>query len=391
MSNHLVPEQARAYMAKLLDVVHKSGASDMFITAGFPPSMKVHGEIRHLSAGKLTPDLSRSYVLSMMTERQKAEFEQEKECNFAITFDSCRFRVNAFMQQLHTGMVVRTIASEVPTLEKFKLPEVLKDIVMAKRGLVLMVGASGSGKSTSLAAMLDHRNASASGHIVTIEDPLEFVHESKKCMITHREVGADTHSMLHALKNAMRQAPDVIMIGEVRDTDAMEHAIAFSETGHLCLATLHANNANQTLDRIVNFFPEERRPQLLMSLSSNLKAIVSQRLVRSEDGQRRVATEILINTPTVAEMILKGQFQSIKEVMAKSRELGMQTFDQALFDLYEAGDIGYDDALRNADSLNELRLNIKLKAQRGEPKGSAHVSATVAAAAAAASARVHAR
>ena len=391
MSNHLVPEQARAYMAKLLEVVHRSGASDMFISAGFPPSMKVHGEIRALSSGKLTPDLSRAYVMALMSERQKEEFEREKECNFAVTLDFCRFRVNAFLQQLHTGMVVRAIASEVPTMAKFKLPEILKDIVMAKRGLVLMVGASGSGKSTSLAAMLDHRNASASGHIVTVEDPLEFVHESKKCMITHREVGADTHSMLHALKNAMRQAPDVIMIGEVRDTDAMEHAIAFSETGHLCLATLHANNTNQTLDRIVNFFPEDRRPQLLMSLSSNLKAVVSQRLVRSEDGQRRVATEILINTPTVAEMILKGQFQSIKDVMSKSREIGMRTFDQDLFDLYDSGEIGYDDALRNADSMNELRLNIKLKAQRGEPKAVASVSATAATAAAAASARVHAR
>ena len=392
MSNHLVPEQARAYMHKLLEAVYRSGGSDMFITAGFPPSMKVHGEIRSLSAGKLTPDLSRSYVMSLMSDAQKLEFEQAKECNFAIATDFCRFRVNAFLQQQHTGMVIRTIASEVPTMEKFKLPEILKDVVMAKRGLVLMVGASGSGKSTSLAAMLDHRNAEASGHIVTVEDPLEFVHESKMCMITHREVGADTHSMLQALKNAMRQAPDVIMIGEVRDTEAMEHAIAFSETGHLCLATLHANNTNQTLDRIVNFFPEERRPQLLMSLSSNLKAIISQRLVRSEDGRRCVACEVLINTPTVAELILKGQFQSIKEVMGKSREIGMRTFDQDLFDLYEAGEIGYEDALRNADSMNELRLNIKLKAQRGEPgKPAASVSATAAAAAAAASARVHAR
>ena len=374
-------------MHKLLEAVYRSGASDMFITAGFPPSMKMHGEIRPLYSGKLTPELSRSYVMCLMSDTQKAEFEHAKECNFAIATDFCRFRVNAFLQQQHTGMVIRTIANEVPTVENFKLPEIFKDFVMAKRGLVLMVGASGSGKSTSLAAMLDHRNTAASGHIVTVEDPLEFVHQSNKCIITHREVGADTHSMLDALKNAMRQAPDVIMIGEVRDTEAMEHAIAFSETGHLCLATLHANNTNQTLDRIVNFFPEERRPQLLMSLSSNLKAIVSQRLVRSEDGRRRVTCEILINTPTIAEMILKGQFQNIKEAMSKSREIGMRTFDQDLFDLYEAGEIGYEDALRNADSMNELRLNIKLKAQRGEPgKPAVGVSATAAAADAAASA-----
>jgi len=255
----------------------------------------------------------------------------------------------------------------------------------------LMVGASGAGKSTSLAAMLDYRNEYASGHIVTIEDPVEFVHESKKCVITHREVGTDTHSWLHGLKNAMRQAPDVIMIGEVRDTETMEHAIAFSETGHLCLCTLHANNSNQAFDRIINFFPEDRRPQLLMSMSSNIKAIISQRLIKSEDGKRMVASEVLINTPTIAELILKGQFQSIKETMSKSRELGMQTFDQHLFDLYEAGEIGYEDALRNADSMNELRLNIKLKAHRGEPKTSAYVRATVPQAAAAASAKTQTR
>lgn len=391
MSNHLETENARAYMHKLLEAVHRSGSSDMFITAGFPPSMKMHGEIRPLHSAKLTPELSHSYVMSLMSEAQRNEFERLKECNFAISTDDCRFRVNAFFQQQHTGMVVRAISSEIPTMDHFKLPEILKDIVMSKRGLVLMVGASGSGKSTSLAAMIDHRNSMASGHIVTVEDPLEYVHESKKCIITHREVGADTHSMLDALKNAMRQAPDVIMIGEVRDTEAMEHSIAFSETGHLCLATLHANNTNQTLDRIVNFFPEDRRPQLLMSLSSNLKAIISQRLVRSEDGRRRVACEILINTPTIAEMILKGQFQNIKEAMGKSREIGMRTFDQDLFDLYDAGEIGYEDALRNADSMNELRLNIKLKGQRGEPeKGPASVSAMAGAAAKAASARVRA-
>ncbi len=391
MSNHLVPEQARAYMKKLLGEVFKASASDLFITAGFPPSMKVHGEMRPLSSGKLTPELSRAYAMSLMNEKQQAEFAQEKECNFAISLGFCRFRVNVFVQLQHLGMVIRTISSDIPDIDDLKLPAILKDVVTAKRGLVLMVGASGSGKSTSLAAMLDHRNAHSSGHIITIEDPVEFIHESKKCMITHREVGADTHTWLHALKNAMRQAPDVIMIGEIRDTESMEHAIAFSETGHLCLCTLHANNANQTLDRIINFFPEDRRPQLLMSLSSNLKAIISQRLVRSENGKRRVATEILVNTPTIAELILKGQFQSIKEAISKSRELGMQTFDQDLFDLYDAGEIGYEDALRNADSMNELRLNIKLKAQRGEPKGATDVSVAVPQAAAAASARVHAR
>jgi twitching motility protein PilU len=276
------------------------------------------------------------------------------------------------VQQQQVGMVIRTIASEIPTFEKLDLPEVLKDVIMTKRGLVLVVGGTGSGKSTTLAAMIDHRNSVAPGHIITVEDPIEYVHKNKACLVTHREVGIDTLSWHHALKNTLRQAPDVILIGEIRDTETMEHAIAFAETGHLCLGTLHANNANQTMDRIINFFPEERRNQLLMDLSSNLRAIVSQRLVRTEDGKgRKAAIEILLNTPTIAEMIFKGSFQSIKEIMAKSRELGMCTFDQALFELYNAGHISYEEAIRNSDSANELRLNIKLKGTRGQPAESA--------------------
>jgi twitching motility protein PilU len=303
-----------------------------------------------------------------MNEKQRQEFENEWECNFAINVPNVsRFRVNVFKQQLQIGMVIRTITSEIPTFQKLKLPESLKNVIMEKRGLVLVVGGTGSGKSTSLAAMIDHRNENSAGHIITVEDPVEYVHKHKKSMITHREVGVDCHSWHHALKNTLRQAPDVILIGEIRDTETMEHAIAFAETGHLCLGTLHANNANQALDRIINFFPEERRNQLLMDLSSNMKAIISQRLVRTEDGKgRRAAIEILLNTSLIADNILKGQFHVLKEIMSKSGELGMQTFDQALFDLYNEGVISYDEALRNADSVNELRLQIKLKSSRQE-------------------------
>jgi twitching motility protein PilU len=304
-----------------------------------------------------------------MNERQRAEFETEMECNFAISLPGvCRFRVNVFVQQQSVGMVVRTIASEIPNFEKLDLPEVLKDVVMTKRGLVLVVGGTGSGKSTTLAAMIDYRNSNSAGHIITVEDPVEYVHKNKNCLVTHREVGVDTLSWHNALKNTLRQAPDVILIGEIRDTETMEHAIAFAETGHLCLGTLHANNANQTMDRIINFFPEERRNQLLMDLSSNLRAIVSQRLVRTEDGKgRKAAIEILLNTPTIGEMILKGNFHSIKEIMHKSRELGMCTFDQALYELYNKGWISYDEAIRNADSANGLRLQIKLSGERKAP------------------------
>jgi twitching motility protein PilU len=276
------------------------------------------------------------------------------------------------------GMVIRTIASEIPSFEKLKLPEILKDVVMTKRGLVLVVGATGSGKSTTLAAMIDHRNRTSGGHIITVEDPVEYVHHSRMSLVTHREVGVDAKSWHNALKNTLRQAPDVILIGEIRDTETMEHAIAFAETGHLCLGTLHANSASQTIERIVNFFPEERRTQLLMDLSANLRAIVSQRLVRREDGQGRAAAiEILLNTPTISEKIVQGQFHEIKGIMSRSRELGMRTFDWALFELYNEGVISFDEAIRNADSANELRLNIKLKSERGEPAASAFMNLTI--------------
>lgn len=361
-------------MHQLLKAMHQMGGSDLFISADFPPSVKAHGGMKPLSQQKLTGEITRTLALSLMNEKQQAEFLSQMECNFAISLpEVCRFRVNTFVQQQQVGMVIRTISSEIPTFEKLDLPPVLKDVIMIKRGLVLVVGGTGSGKSTTLAAMIDHRNSAAPGHIITVEDPVEYVHRNKSCLITHREVGVDTLSWHHALKNTLRQAPDVILIGEIRDTETMEHAIAFAETGHLCLGTLHANNANQTMDRIINFFPEERRNQLLMDLSSNLRAIVSQRLVRTEDGKgRKAAIEILLNTPTIAEMIFKGSFQSIKEIMAKSRELGMRTFDQALFDLYDAGHISYDEAIKNSDSANELRLNIKLKGTRSQPAESSN-------------------
>jgi twitching motility protein PilU len=308
-----------------------------------------------------------------MNERQKEEFDKELECNFAISIAGLsRFRVNVYVQQQNVAMVVRTIASEIPNFEKLALPPVLKEVIMNKRGLVLVVGGTGSGKSTTLAALIDHRNSESAGHIITVEDPVEYVHISKKSLVSHREVGVDTHSWHHALKNTLRQAPDVILIGEIRDPETMEHAIAFAETGHLCLGTLHANSANQAIDRIINFFPEERRNQLLMDLSANLRSIVSQRLVRTEDGKgRKAAIEILLNTPTIADKIFKGAFSEIKGIMEKSRELGMRTFDWALFELYNDGHIGYEEALRNADSANELRLAMKLKSTRGEPAGAA--------------------
>jgi twitching motility protein PilU len=365
----LTEEQARAYMHKLLGAMAQAQGSDLFISNDFPPTMKAHGHMKALSSQRLTPEVTRALADAMMNERQRAEFDRDLECNFAVAIPGVsRFRVNVFVQQQCVGMVIRTIAAQIPNFEKLSLPEVLKDVIMSKRGLVLVVGGTGSGKSTSLAAMIDHRNRTADGHIITIEDPVEYVHKSQKSLITHREVGIDTRSWHQALRNTLRQAPDVILIGEIRDTETMEHAITFAETGHLCMGTLHANNANQTIDRIVNFFPEERRTQLLMDLSVNLRAIVSQRLVRTADGLgRRAAIEILINTPAVAEQIFKGQFHQIKPMMEKSRELGMRTFDWALFELYNDGHIGYEEAIRNADSANELRLNIKLKSARGEP------------------------
>ena len=372
-------EQARAYMHKLLGAMIQAGGSDLFIAADFPPSIKSHGSMQPLTAQKLGAEITRKLAHSVMNERQREEFAKEMECNFAISIAGLsRFRVNVYIQQQCVGMVIRTIASEIPNFEKLKLPEVLKEVVMNKRGLVLVVGATGSGKSTSLAAMIDHRNRTSAGHIITVEDPVEYVHPSQKSLITHREVGVDTHSWHHALKNTLRQAPDVILIGEIRDAETMEHAIAFAETGHLCLGTLHANSASQTIERIINFFPEERRSQLLMDLSANLRAIVSQRLVRREDGKgRSAAIEILLNTPTIAERIFQGEFHEIKSIMAKSRELGMQTFDWALFELYNEGLISYDEAIRNADSANELRLNIKLKSERGEPPASNFMSLAI--------------
>jgi len=369
-------DEAQAYIHKLLKAMHQVGGSDLFISADFPPSIKSQGSMKPLSQQRLTGDVTRALAYAIMNDKQRNEFEAEMECNFAISLPNvCRFRVNVFVQQQQVGMVVRTIASEIPNFEKLDLPEVLKDVVMTKRGLVLVVGGTGSGKSTTLAAMIDYRNANSAGHIITVEDPVEYVHKNKGCLITHREVGVDTHSWHHALKNTLRQAPDVILIGEIRDTETMEHAIAFAETGHLCLGTLHANNANQTMDRIINFFPEERRNQLLMDLSSNLRAIVSQRLIRTEDGKgRKAAIEILLNTPTISEMIFKGNFHAIKEIMQKSRELGMCTFDQALYELYNKGYISYEEALRNADSTNGLRLQIKLHGDRKEPGGAAAAS-----------------
>jgi twitching motility protein PilU len=365
----LTDQQAHEYIIKLLTAMSKAGGSDLFISSDFPPSMKSHGEMQPMTTQKLTGDITRQLAHALMNESQRAEFEKEMECNFAISVPGVsRFRVNVFVQLQNVGMVIRTIAAEIPNFEKLMLPEILKDIVMNKRGLVLVVGGTGSGKSTSLAAMIDHRNRTSKGHIITVEDPVEYVHQSQKSLITHREVGVDTHSWHHALKNTLRQAPDVILIGEIRDAETMEHAIAFAETGHLCLGTLHANSTNQTLDRIINFFPEERRNQLLMDLSANLRALISQRLVRTPDGKgRRAAIEILLNTPTIADKIFKGEFHEIKGIMEKSRELGMRTFDWSLFELYNDGHIGYEEAIRNADSANELRLNIKLRSTRGEP------------------------
>jgi twitching motility protein PilU len=373
----LSDEQAKAYITKLLTALSNAGGSDLFVSADFPPSMKMQGQMKPLTNQRLTAEAARSLAYAVMNESQRAEFEKELECNFAISLQGVsRFRVNVFMQQQNVGIVVRTIVNEIPDLAQLALPEILKEIVMTKRGLVLVVGATGSGKSTSLAAMINHRNRSSAGHIVTVEDPVEFVHQSQQSLITHREVGIDTHSWHNALKNALRQAPDVILIGEIRDTETMEHAIAFAETGHLCLGTLHSNSANQTIDRIINFFTEDRRKQLLMDLSSNLRAIISQRLIRTEDGKgRRAAMELLINTPIVADKLLKGEFHEIKAVMQKSRELGMMTFDASMFDLYDEGAISYDEAIRNADSANELRLNIKLNSKRGAPAAALKVAA----------------
>jgi twitching motility protein PilU len=349
-------------MYDLLRLMLSKKGSDLFITVDFPPAMKLDGKVTPVMDQKLTGQHTADLVRAMMNDKQAAEFEATKECNFAIAPAGIgRFRVNCFVQQGKIGMVMRTITTTIPKLEDLGLPSVLKDVVMNKRGLVIMVGGTGSGKSTTLAAMIGYRNHNSYGHIITIEDPVEYVHPHVNCLITQREVGVDTASWEAALHNTLRQAPDVILIGEIRSRETMEHAVAFAETGHLCMGTLHANSANQALDRIVNFFPEERRPQLLMDLSLNLKALVSQRLIPLKEGKGRAAAiEVMLNSPLIADLIFKGEVHEIKEIMKKSRELGMQTFDQALFDLYEDGKISYEDALRNADSVNDLRLNIKL-------------------------------
>lgn len=357
--------QATELVHNLLRGMVSQNASDLFVTAGFPPAFKIDGRMTPVSSQALTAQHTQELARSIMNDRQAAEFESTHECNFAINPPGIgRFRVNIFLQQQRVGMVLRTITTQIPTFKELGLPPILEDVVMTKRGLVILVGGTGSGKSSTLAAMIGHRNRNSYGHIITIEDPVEFVHDHDKCIITHREVGVDTDNWQNALKNTLRQAPDVILIGEIRDRETMEYAVAFAETGHLCMATLHANSANQALDRIINFFPEERREQLLMDLSLNVKSLISQRLIPKRDGKGRVAAfEILLNSPLIADLIFKGKVHEIKEVMAKSREIGMQTFDHALFDLHEAGAISYEEALKNADSVNDLRLKIKLEGQ----------------------------
>ncbi|RMF98996.1 MAG: PilT/PilU family type 4a pilus ATPase [Gammaproteobacteria bacterium] len=361
-------EQATRLMQSLLKKMVAQNGSDLFITAGFPPAIKIDGEIHRAGEQALTPEQSAVLVRSIMNDKQAREFDATKECNFAINPQGIgRFRVSAFIQQGAVGAVLRTIITKIPTFEELELPEVLQDVVMTKRGLVILVGATGSGKSTTLAAMIGHRNRNSRGHIMTIEDPVEYVHPHERCVITQREVGVDTESWHAALKNTLRQAPDVILIGEIRDRETMEYGIQFAETGHLCLATLHANSANQALDRIINFFPEDKRDQLLMDMSLNVKALISQRLLPRANGKGRIAAmEIMLQSPLIADLILKGEVAKIKEIMAKSNRLGMKTFDQDLFDLYEAGKISYEEAIRNADSKNELRLRIKLESKRDQ-------------------------
>ncbi|GGI21231.1 MAG: PilT/PilU family type 4a pilus ATPase [Oxalicibacterium faecigallinarum] len=363
-------EQATKFMYDLLRLMLSKNGSDLFVTADFPPAFKIDGKMTQVSNQPLTAAHTTELARAIMSDKQAAEFEATKECNFAISPGGIgRFRVSAFIQQGKVGMVLRTITTAIPDIDKLGVPETLKEIAMTKRGLVIMVGATGSGKSTTLAAMIGHRNEHSYGHIITIEDPVEFIHPHKNCVITQREIGVDTDDWGVALKNTLRQAPDVIFIGEIRDRETMDYAIAFAETGHLCLATMHANSANQALDRIVNFFPEERRQQLLMDLSLNLKSMISQRLIPLKDTKGRcVAVEIMLNSPLISDLIFKGDVHEIKEIMKKSRELGMQTFDQALFDLYEGGKISYEDALRNADSVNDLRLSIKLHGKEAQQR-----------------------
>ena len=373
-------EQALKYMHDLLRLMITKKASDLFIADDFPPAMKIDGKLTPVANQKLAGAHTRQFAEALMSDKQRAEFDKEKECNFAISPEGIgRFRINVFLQQGEVSMVVRTIATDIPTTEQMGLPAILNDIVMSKRGLVLMVGGTGSGKSTSLAAMINHRNANATDHIITIEDPIEYVHKNLQSLVSHREIGRDTHNWFNALKNTLRQAPDVIFIGEVRERETMEYAIAFAETGHLAMATLHANNANQAIDRILNFFPEEKRAQVLMDLSLNLRAIISQRLIRRGDGRGRVAAiEIMLNTPLIADHIFKGEVLEIKESMVKGKEQGCQTFDMALFDLAEKGVITRDEAMRNADSVNDLRVRFRLGSKTSgsadEFKGAAALS-----------------
>jgi twitching motility protein PilU len=359
-------DQASKFVNDLLRLMVSRNGSDLFLTCDFPPAIKVDGKITKVSPQPLTGQHTLALARALMNDKQAAEFERTKECNFAISPQGIgRFRANAFVQQGNVGLVLRTIPKTLPTIDGLNLPKVLKDVAMSKRGLVIFVGGTGCGKSTSLAAMVDYRNENSFGHIVTVEDPIEFVHPHKNCIVTQREVGIDTEDWEPALKNSLRQAPDVILMGEIRDRETMEHAVAFAETGHLCLATLHANSTNQALDRIINFFPDERRTQLLMDLSLNLKGLVSQRLLPLQNGKGRIAAvEIMLNSPLITDLIFKGDVPEIKEIMKRSRELGMQTFDQSLFDLYEDNLVSLEDALRNADSMNDLRLQVKLNSKR---------------------------
>ena len=365
------PPSAKDELFTWLRHMNKYKGSDLFITTNFPPAMKVDGKITPITDEPLTSEKCMEIAFSIMSTKQIEEFSSTSECNFAISLpDTSRFRVNAMVQRGATALVFRSITSKIPNFDSLNLPPVLKDVVMKKRGLVIFVGGTGSGKSTSLAAMVDHRNENCQDHIITIEDPIEFVHQHKKSIITQREVGVDTENWFAALKNTLRQAPDVILIGEIRDRETMDYALAFAETGHLCLATLHANNSNQALDRIINFFPEERRTQLLTDLSLNLQAFISQRLIPREGGKGRVAAvEILLNSPIISEMIQKGEIHGIKEMMKKSTAMGMQTFDQALYELYERGDISFQDAIKNADSAHDLRLDIQLRSRRAQNAG----------------------
>ena len=365
------PPSAKDELFTWLRHMNKYKGSDLFITTNFPPAMKVDGKITPITDEPLTSEKCMEIAFSIMSTKQIEEFSSTNECNFAISLpDTSRFRVNAMVQRGATALVFRSITSKIPNFDSLNLPPVLKDVVMKKRGLVIFVGGTGSGKSTSLAAMVDHRNENCQDHIITIEDPIEFVHQHKKSIITQREVGVDTENWFAALKNTLRQAPDVILIGEIRDRETMDYALAFAETGHLCLATLHANNSNQALDRIINFFPEERRTQLLTDLSLNLQAFISQRLIPREGGKGRVAAvEILLNSPIISEMIQKGEIHGIKEMMKKSTAMGMQTFDQALYELYERGDISFQDAIKNADSAHDLRLDIQLRSRRAQNSG----------------------